>query len=841
MRRILAILSAVLIFAVVLLAVGGLLTVRRSFPEYGGTIELEGLQGNTEVLWDEMGVPHIYASTAEDLFMAQGYVHAQDRFWQMDFWRHIGAGRLAEMFGESQVETDAFLRTLGWERVAESELALADADTLALLQAYSRGVNAYLASHRGAALSLEYAVVRLTNPDYSPEPWTPVNSLTWAKVMAWDLGGNMSEEVQRAVLLPIIGEERLADLFPPYPDDHPVIVPSKAVDQAAGASPAAPQTAIGPSRLRILASRARSLDDLIGAHASGIGSNNWVISGARTTSGLPLLANDMHLGIQMPSIWYENSLHCQPVAPECPFDVSGFSFAGVPAVVVGHNSHIAWGVTNVNPDVQDLYLEQVNLENPNQYRVDDQWVDMTTREETIRVAGGEPVVITVRTTRHGPVISDVDDDIGALAGIAGEENQDLVISLRWTALEPVRTIRAVLALDRASNWEEFRAALREWDVPSQNFVYADTDGNIGYQTPGLIPIRAAGDGGTPISGWTDDFEWSGYIPFDELPRSYNPSQGFIVTANNAVTGPGYPYFLTTVWDYGYRAQRIRDMIAAEEQLSPADLQDIHGDNYNAMGPVLVPLLESLDLTPQETGDPESPEDLREYVPLLSSWDFQNDIDSAPAALFNAFWRHLVLRTFADDLPDGWLPGGSRAFAVMTRLVEIPNNPWWDDRGTPAPEDRDAILRLALEDAVSELREALGDTPSDWAWGDLHTATFRNLTLGESGIAPIESLFNRGPFRTGGGSSIINATGWDEEVGYEVESLPSERLIVDLADFDNSLWVHPTGQSGHAFHPHYIDMADLWRLIQYRSMRWSREAVVSSASDTLLLIPSTGGG
>ncbi len=838
MRRIVAILLAALAVLVLFLAAGGVLTVRRSFPKYDGTVTLPGLAGRVEVRRDEMGVPHIYASTTADLFMAQGYIHAQDRFWQMDFWRHIGAGRLAEMFGESQVETDAFLRTLGWERVAEEEVAGADPETSAIMQAYSAGVNAYLADHQGAALSLEYAILRLMNPVYAPEAWTPVNSLTWAKVMSWDLGGNMSEEVERAVLLPIIGEDRLQDLFPPYPEDHPVIVPSADPDQAsAGASRAAP-LAIEPTTLKRLASRATALDALIGGGPSGIGSNNWVISGERTTSGSPLLANDMHLGIQMPSIWYEIGLHCQPVGPECPYQVMGFSFAGVPGVIVGHNDQIAWGVTNVDPDVQDLFIERINPEDPNQYLVNDQWVDMAIRQETIRVAGGEPVTITVRSTRHGPVVSDVDDDIEAMAQAEGEEGRPLAVSLRWTALEPTRILRAVLGLDRAKNWEEFRSALENWDVPSQNFVYADTEGNIGYQTPGRIPIRAQGDGTSPVPGWTDDFEWTGFIPFDELPRSYNPSRGFIVTANNAVIGPDYPYLLAASWDYGYRAQRIQDLIESGGKLSPADLRQIHGDNYNAMGPVLVPLLQSLDLTPEESGGSDTSDDLRQYVLLLSSWDFQDDMDSAPSALFNAFWRHLVVRTFADDLPTGWLPDDSRGFAVVSRLVDAPHSPWWDDRGTPAPEDRDTIFRLALGDAVAELKGALGKEPSNWAWGDLHTATFKNQTLGESGIPPIEALFNRGPFRVGGGTSIINATGWDPEAGYEVQWLPSERMIVDLADFDASLWIHPTGQSGHAFHPHYIDMADLWRLIQYRPMRWSQEAVASSAVNTLTLLPST---
>lgn len=826
MRRALAIAFKAFVLLIFFIIVGAWVTVRRSFPDTGG-ITVPGLDAEVEVVRDPSGVPHIYASTPHDLFMAQGYVHAQVRFWQMDFWRHIGSGRLGEMFGESQLETDKFLRTLGWAEIAEQELRDSDPNVRALLEAYAAGVNAYLADHKGASLSLEYVILRLTNPGYVPEPWTPQHSLTWAKVMAWDLGGNMSEEIQRAVLTPLLGPERLEELYPPYPAMHPVIVPDMAGRAPQDEGTAASDTHIPPSLLHALSTRVQALQGLTGGGLSGIGSNNWVIAGERTTTGLPLLANDMHLGIQMPSIWYENSLHCMEVGPDCPYAVSGFSFAGVPAVIVGHNADIAWGVTNVNPDVQDLYLERINPENPNQYQVNGEWVDMETREETIHIAGGESETITVRQTRHGPLLSDFDEDLEALSQLGAGPVGPMAISLRWTGLEPSSILRAVFHLNLASDWREFQAALQHWDVPSQNFVYADVSGNIGYQTPGRIPIRARGDGSSPVPGWTDEYEWTGYISFDELPTSFNPPEGYIATANNAVAGPEYPRFLGTSWDYGYRADRIQELIQQAGTLSIEDIQRIQADNYHAMGPILIPLLESLDLEPHGDGSEPDREDLREYVALLSGWDYQNDMDSAPAALFNAFWRHLILDTFADDLPLDWLPDDSRGFMVISQLLESPTNPWWDDRSTSTPEDRDMIMRQALTDAVQELRTALGEDPKGWSWGDLHTATFRNQSLGQSGIAPIEALFNRGPYAVGGGSSIINATGWDVWKGYQVRSLPSERMIVDLSDFDNSLWIHPTGQSGHAFHRHYADMVDLWRQVGYRPMLWTPEAVSSA--------------
>jgi penicillin amidase len=399
--------------------------------------------------------------------------------------------------------------------------------------------------------------------------------------------------------------------------------------------------------------------------------------------------------------------------------------------------------------------------------------------------------------------------------------------LRWTALDVSNILNAVFSLNEASNWEEFRAALSNWSVPSQNFVYADVEGNIGYQMPGNIPIRNEGDGTMPVPGWTDEFEWTGFIPFEDLPFSFNPPAGFVATANNAVVGMEYPYMISTQWDYGYRAKRIVEMIEALPQISIEDIKEIHGDNHNSIAPILIPILSNLEF---------EDEILHEKVKKLLDWDYQDDIDSGPAALFNVFWRHLILRTFSDDLPVGWLPGDSQAFTMIEHLVKNPSHPWWDDLRTEIVESRDDVFQMAFKDALYELEAKLGDDPTEWSWGDLHTATFKNATLGESGIPPIEALFNRGPFRIGGGSSIVNATGWDIEQGYELTTLPSERMIVDFSAFDNSLTIHPTGQSGHAFHPHYIDMADLWRTIQYHPMTWSRAAVESSAEAQLLLVP-----
>jgi penicillin G amidase len=824
LRKILA--TGLIVIVVLVLAAGGLgvYTVRRAFPRTSGNLTLAGLQAAVDVYRDADGIPHIYASSAHDLFLAQGYVHAQDRFYQMDFWRHQTSGRLAELYGDGIADTDKFLRTVGWRRIAEQEYAAASPETKALLEAYAAGVNAYLQGRSAADLSLEYSILGLTGlSNYTPEPWGPADTLAWGKAMAWDLGGNLDTEILHALLLQTLGAEKTNEYFAVtnYPSDHPVIVNSPVV----GAAP-----------LEALHTQLAALNALTGGGFEGIGSNNWVIAGSRTTTGKPLLANDPHLGLRLPSIWYEIGLHCQPVTADCPYDVRGFSFAGVPAIIIGHNNRIAWGFTNVNPDVQDLVIEKINPDNPNQYEVNGAWVDMDVRDETIQVLGGASETVTIRSTRHGPIISDVYGlaDFPADAGL--DPASQYALALRWTALEPNNLFQAVFKLNRAQNFDDFRDALRDFAAPSQNMVYADVDGNIGYQMPGLIPIRAAGDGTLPVPGWTDEYEWTGYIPFDELPYAYNPPEGYIATANNAVVGPDYPYLLSTEWDPGYRAERIVSLIEAQPQISVEYIQQMQGDNLSLGAQEVLPYLLALSFD-----DPK----LSAALDQLRSWDFQQTIDSQPAAMYMSFFNALTADTFGDELPSDYrASGGSGTWIVLRGLLAKPASGWWDIQGTPAVEQRDDILRRAFSEGYAALEQRLGSNPARWTWGALHTTTFENETLGRSGVSVIESLFNRGPFATAGGSSIINATSSsldrdddDPSVNaFAVRSGPSMRMIVDLSNLDQSVTIHTTGQSGHAYAPHYIDFADAWRLIDYHPMLWSRAEIEAGAEAHLTLTP-----
>jgi penicillin amidase len=846
--RFLGILLLVVVTLAVIVSVLGFWTVTRSFPQTSGTIAIPGLSAKVQVRRDDAGIPQITASSAHDLFMAEGYVHAQDRFWEMDFRRHVTAGRLSELFGESQLGTDEFIRTLGWRRVAEQEVKRLDKTTLSYYQAYADGVNAYLTDHKGADISLEYAVLGLQNPGYTPEKWTPADSVSWLKAMAWDLRSNLEDEIDRALLATKLSPDEIAQLHPEYPySSHPTITDAGGGDAeriASSASGATTTTGSVPSGAdaaaqdvaqlakRVQASAAE-VPALLGINSDDIGSNSWVVSGAHTATGKPLLENDPHLGPAAPSIWYQVGLHCATVNAACPFDVAGFSFSGLPGIVIGHNDHIAWGFTNLGPDVTDLYLEKLSGTG---YEYDGKVVPFTTRKETIKVAGGDPVTITVRSTVHGPIVSGGDYDTIVKSHRASHGDIPggrYALSLEWTALTPGSTAESIFTLDRATDWQGFRDAARQFDVPAQNLIYADTNGDIGYQAPGRIPVRRQGDGTTITPGWSSAYGWAGYIPFDQLPSVYNPPSGFIVTANNAAVGPEYPLNITKDWDAGYRADRItaliEKLISSGTRITSADMSKIDADTYDANAAVLVPVLKKAEVG---TGTAQA-------VALLDRWNYHDDPDSAAAAYFNIFWRNLLHDAFARKLPAGAAPvGGDRWFQVVDALVGDKDSTWWID-GELGVEDRDQMFAYAADQAYREAVELMGPDMSSWRWSDIHRLELRNQSFGESGIAPIEWLFNRGPYPLGGGSSVVDALGWDASQGYAVDWVPSMRQVVDLSAFDRSTWINLTGDSGHAFNPHYVDQTPLWQHGETRPWPFSADAVAKATHDTLTLVPRSG--
>ncbi|UNK72632.1 penicillin acylase family protein [Microbacterium sp. H1-D42] len=837
-------------------------TIQRSFPQTAGEVQLKGLQSSVTVQRDDRGIPTITASNTDDLFYAQGFTHAQDRFFEMDFRRHVTSGRVAEMFGESQVATDKFLRTLGWRTVAEEEVANLDETTLGYYQAYADGVNAYLSTRSGAQLSLEYAVLGIQNPNYKPEPWEPADSVAWLKAMAWDLRSNVEDETDRALLAAQLGAAGSSDAesqalietaYPPYPfDRNPVIVPkiSTVEPPATDAAPAAftgeKKPAVTDALTTVEWQEAENViaaaSMLVGDAGEGIGSNSWVVSGDLTESGMPLLSNDPHLGAALPSVWYQVQLKCEKVSDACPFDVGGFSFSGLPGVVIGHNAKVAWGFTNLTTDVTDLYVEKVEGD---QYWRDGALTPMDVEQDVIKVAGGKDVPLTIRRTVHGPIISGLTDDATAIADApvvsAGDavlslENApeipagDTAVSLRWTALDPGTTASALFALNTAQDFDTFRKAASLFDVPAQNLVYADLEGNIGYQAPGRLPIRGAGDGWLPQAGWDSANDWQGFIPFEDLPVSYNPPQGYIVTANNAIVTDDYDYFLSRDWDYGYRAARIAHLIerkAAAGPLTADDMRSIQMDNEMWIGKQLSVAMDEVKVEGKGA---------KAAVDLLRTWDAQNAPNSPAAAYANVLWSHLAQNIFSErEVP---LPVGDqgRLFSVVGAMLEDASDPLWTNESL-GTTDMYSMLALSAEDAYDELAGLQGEDVTRWNWGQLHALTLTHATLGTSGIAPIEWLFNRGPYGVGGGSSVVNATGWKLGQSYETTTVPSMRMVIDMSDLDASTWNHLTGASGHAFDPHYTDQTEDWAKGIQKPWAFSAKAVDKATVDTLVLKPT----
>ncbi|MFJ5301146.1 penicillin acylase family protein [Streptomyces sp. NPDC088350] len=869
-------------------------TVRASLPQTTGSITLKGLSGPVDVKRDSYGIPQIYASSDADLFMAQGYVQAQDRFYEMDVRRHMTAGRLSEMFGQSSVKDDEFLRTLGWDRVAQKEYdTTLSASTKKYLQAYAKGVNAYLQGKDGKDISLEYAALGFEN-DYKPEEWTPVDSVAWLKAMAWDLRGNMKDEIDRALMTTRLGPQQIADLYPDYPysRNQPIVTEGEydqytktfnGGDGSSGSSTSgttgSSSSSSGSALTSQLAGLSDALDDLptaVGVNGQGIGSNSWVVAGKYTITGKPLLANDPHLEASLPSVWYQMGLHCRTVSSTCQYDVSGYTFAGMPGVVIGHNQDIAWGMTNSGVDVSDLYLEKLSGDG---YEYDGKTKPFTTREETIKVAGGASKKIVVRQTSDGmPLLSDRSDElvkVGKKASVdtaAPDRGDGYGIALRWTAEDAGTTMDAVFAMDKASDWSEFRAASAKFDVPSQNLVYADTKNNIGYTLPGRIPTRGKGDGSLPVPGWDSKYAWTGYIPQAALPYEYNPKRGYIVTANQAVIDKDkYPYTLTTDWGYGTRSQRITDLIQSKidggGKISTDDMRQMQLDDSSEIAKLLVPKLLKID---------EPDPDVREAQKLLEGWDYTQDADSAAAAYFNSVWRNILKLAFGNKLPkelrvegqclfvspvdttgpadqdnqkvrecgerdadEAQPDGGDRWFEVVRKLMDDPKSDWWKtpSSGTrPAANNMNQLFKRAMIDARWELTAKLGKDIDTWSWGRLHRLFLKNQTLGTEGPAIVQYILNRGPWKLSGGEATVNATGWNAAGGYGVVWVPSMRMVVNLDDFDKSKWINLTGASGHAFSAHYTDQTGKWVNGELLPWSYSSKAVDGSTNDTLVLKP-----
>jgi penicillin amidase len=776
---------------------------RAVLPVTGGTLALPGAQGEVRIERDAEGIPTIRAGNLNDLMFGLGVAHAQDRLWQMETHRRIGAGRLSEAFGEGALDTDRFLRALQVRRAAAAQWERTHGESREVLLAYARGVNAVL-QRQAKVLPPEFLVLRVR-----PEAWDPVDSLAWGVMMAWDLGGNWGTELLRARLALKLPVERINELLPPYPGEKSLATADYAAlfRELKLGSPDGRQARLAapPSGVE------------------GVGSNNWAVAGSRSQSGKPLLANDPHLKLSAPALWYFARLE----APG--FKMAGATMPGLPLVVLGQSEHIAWAFTNTGPDVQDLYLERVNPNDASQYQTPDGWAVFEATDEVIRVKGRPDVKLTVRRTRHGPVISDAgvaDDLIGPAA------RPGYAIAMRWTALDAdAEPIGANLAITRATSVNGYIAASRAWVAPMQNMVVADTTGHIGFVAAGRVPLRHPDNdlhGLVPVPGWDARYDWAGFVPSDATPRETDPPRGFIATANQRIHEPGYAYFLGNDWALPYRQQRIEQLLQARPKHTPDSFAAMQADVQSLATAPLLPWL----MKAQGT---------HALVPAakthLQGFDGTMAADRAAPLIFWAWTRHLTRRVFGDELGGLYERSlSSRSYRDALEGALARNDAWWcDDKSTPAAETCAQQADAALDDALAELQSRWGNDVAQWRWGDAHQARSEHRPFSK-----VKALARWFELRTpvGGDTYTLNVSRVslrpDTTTGelYLDEHGPSLRAIYDLGDPAQSRFMHSSGQSGIVTSPLYRNFVERWGRVEYLPV-WGQGA----PAHTLVIQPA----
>jgi penicillin amidase len=776
--------------------------LKRGLPPQYAQITLPSIGRSVEILRDVWGVPHIYAESESDLLFAQGFIHAQDRLFQMEVTRRVGSGRISEIIGPSGMEIDRIARFFGWPKAIKAQLDGADSFVQDTLSAYSDGVNAYIDSQ---PLPPEFTLLH-----HKPEPWSLAGTAAIGTVMAWGLSVNWETELLRMTLLEALGPDKAFDLTPLSGEGYVSVIPDAGIDaQFAG------------ELMKIYRAAMDYLPLNIASGAGGIGSNNWVVNGDHTASGRPILANDPHLPPTYPALWYENHL----VGGD--YQVTGFTIPGVPGVVIGHNEKVAWGFTNAFPDIQDIYVEHFHETDHSLYEVNGKWVKAHVEEEVIQVRGRNPLVEQVRYTRHGPIFSD----------ILPNETRDL--ALRWTSHDTHNHMRAFLEMNLCNGEEEFREALQHWGFPSQNIVYADIQGNIGYVMPGKVPLRRGGMGLFPVPGWQDNYEWEGWIPFSELPAVQNPETGRIVTANNRIVGASYPYLLTGEWLPDYRARRIQQLLEQDLQQTVETQADIQMDTVSLQAreflEAALPALEEISAIGQDG------QDLQFVVQLLKQWDGDMRADLVAPSIYSGWLVHfsqmVVNQAVGIELADNLFKSSPPETFQSDPFLELAPDLslQWLRVGSPAwVGDVRPILLPALRRTVQVLQREFGHDPAKWIWGNLHTIKPQHPLARIPGLG---RSWDMDVIPVGGDGMTVNQADIAPHFPPEpVTIIASCRLIMDVGEWDNSLSVLPGGQSGNPTSSHYEDGLLDWRDGRYHPFLFSRSQIEEATDKILILKP-----
>ena len=766
---------------------------RRRLPQVNGEISLPGLDASVEIFRDQWGTPHIYANSYLDALYAQGFVHAQDRLFQMDLNRRTAHGTLSEVFGELALDTDRTARTFGFGRLGRADWKIASDGLKDSMSAYAAGVNAYL-DHPKTKLPVEFTLL-----GFKPQPWKTEDTMAFGRVMIWQLSHAWQGELIRAEIIEKVGVEHAAELEIHYPVENPISLPKGIEFNALD-----PDGSLRKSTAPFL--------------ERGKGSNAWAISPHRSETGNAVLCNDMHLALSMPSLWYEVHLNGGD-----DFHTTGVSLPGVPMVLVGHNECVAWGMTLAFTDAEDLFIEQVDSQN--RYLYKDEWRDAEIIEEAIPVKGKkEPHIEKIIITRHGPLITDV----------LGHATQKIAVNSM--ALKPARTFDGWMQLNKATGWDDFVAAMRLIEAPQLNVAYADVENNIGHWVTGKVPLRAKGDGSIPSPGWTGEYEWIGEVPFAEMPHALNPEQGYLVTCNHKIVPDDFPHQLGREWMNGFRARRLTELMEEQGKLTMQDHAKFHMDVKCLPGLELVTRLEGIT-------DPEP--DVQRALQLLREWDGFLSPESVAGTLYEVI-RYTMVRNLLEPglgadialrlMGEGFHPllMHSNEFygqdtVILLRLLDNPDSWWVQQAG-----GRDDVIVKSIKGALDWLNETLGPEPDDWTWGQIHQVNFEHA-LGLQ--KPLDQVFNRGPFPIGGDTDTPCQTAMLPTSPYDNRAWsPSFRQIVDMGDLSKSMVIVPPGQSENVASPNYDDLIQPWLEGQYHPMLWTRQQIEEATVHRITLHP-----
>jgi len=765
---------------------------RGAVPQYEGEISVDGLIEKVTVYRDERGMPHIYAENEYDLYFTTGYVMAQERLWQMDLIRRATSGCLSEIFGDDYLQTDLFLRSLDMTTKSKMVLGSAEPDIIDCLQAYSDGVNAYIAD-AGGRLPPEFRIL-----GYKPDMWKLEDIANIIGYMGWDLAsGNLSADIFIYRLVQRLGSDKAAGLIPDWKVESPVVFRDFRLNDES----------LKEAQLLIA-----SLDKLkaLGIHSFS-GSNNWAVSGERTTTGKPLFSNDMHLGLSSPGIW----IQMHQVVPG-KLNVTGVAVPGEPFIIAGHNEKIAWGMTNLMVDDIDLFAEKINPANENQYFFDGEWRNMMIREEIIKSKKGRADTLVLKFTHRGPVISGFRDI------------DDAILSMRWSGYDQSDELKAVYEINRAANWEEFRSGVSYFSSISQNFAYADVNGNIGIMTGGGIPVRK-GYGSTIRSGETDEFDWKGYVPAEQLPYSYNPENGYVSSANNKTVSDEYPYYISFRFYVPYRISRIRKMIDEKEKFDMEDFKRMITDQHSDYATLLTPFILKLNDRLSEMSPLEA-----EAFKTLPEWDYNMTRDDVAPTIFEFFTRSFAKNLLGDELGDLYdqLPGSIRDYYIYRVLRDGPDE-WVNDITTTQGETLDDIIFRSFRDEVRILAENYGNDISKWTWGSIHKIVLEH-PMGT--VKLLDRIFNLNSaiFEVGGSNHTVCPYTYGE--GFRVTDGASERHIFNTSDWDESYTVIPTGASGVPASEFYLSQTKTYVEGEFYKDAFSENAVKAAARYTLKLMP-----